>query len=82
MLTDRELDHVLAGGIPEGFATPQTLVEAVMYSVCTRGLAALDEPATLERLSRCDEAARQQINDRIAALIAGGRLKGAADAAA
>jgi hypothetical protein len=45
--------------------TPQTTVEAIMYCVRERGLAALKEPANQERLSRCDAAARQQINERI-----------------
>lgn len=50
---------------PSSRPTPQTTIEAVMYSVRQRGLAALHEPATIERLGRCDEAARQQINERI-----------------
>jgi hypothetical protein len=56
--------------------TPQTTIDAVMYSVRERGLAALDEPATRERLGRCDAAARRQINQRIEKLIAAGRLAG------
>jgi hypothetical protein len=48
--------------------TPQTTIEAIMYCVCERGLAAMKEPANQERLSRCDAAARQQINERIARL--------------
>jgi hypothetical protein len=54
--------------------TPQTTVEAIMYSVRTRGLPALNEPETSERLRRCDDAARHQINSRIATLDAAGRL--------
>src|SRR5690349_9526395 len=34
--------------------TPQTLIEAVMYSIRERGLAALREPETLRRLDDCD----------------------------
>jgi hypothetical protein len=49
-------------------ATPQTIVEAIMLAVRERGLAALEEPANLERLVRCDQAARQQINERITRL--------------
>ena len=45
--------------------TPQTTIEAIMYSVRERGLAAMKESANQERLSRCDAAARQQINERI-----------------
>jgi hypothetical protein len=51
--------------------TPQVTTEAVLYCVRERGLAALKEPANLERLSRCDEAARAQINERIAKLEKG-----------
>jgi hypothetical protein len=50
-------------------STPQSTVEAVMVCVRERGLKALEEPANIERLSRCDESARAQINDRIARLI-------------
>jgi len=45
--------------------TPQTTIEAIMYCVRERGLAAMKESANQERLSRCDAAARQQINERI-----------------
>jgi hypothetical protein len=48
--------------------TPQTVVEAILHCVRERGVAALKEPANIERLSRCDEAARGQINQRIAKL--------------
>jgi hypothetical protein len=49
-------------------ATPQTTVEAIMVSVRERGLAALEEAATVERLVRCDQVARRQINERITRL--------------
>jgi len=38
--------------------TPQATIEAIMHSVRERGLGALREPATIERLSRCDADAR------------------------
>jgi hypothetical protein len=49
--------------------TPQTSIEAVMLCVRERGIAVLEEPANLERLSRCDASARAEINARIARLI-------------
>jgi hypothetical protein len=60
--------------------TPQTLVETIMFSVRDRGVAALEEPQSIERLSRCDRAARSQINDRIAKLLAAERIAGKVDA--
>jgi hypothetical protein len=45
--------------------TPKATIEAVMYAVRERGLAALKEPTTAERLERCDAAARAEINQRI-----------------
>ncbi len=56
--------------------TPQSVIEAVLTSVCARGPAALGEPKCVERLSRCDAAAKAQINERIAKLEATGLLKG------
>ena len=50
-------------------ATPQTTVEAIMVAVRERGLFALKDAASVERLARCDQAARAQINQRIARLI-------------
>jgi hypothetical protein len=50
---------------PQRYATPQWTVEAILYCVRTRGLAALKEPDNEERLSRCDEAAMKQIHERI-----------------
>ena len=52
----------------EARPTPQTTIEAILYCVRERGVSALKEPENLERLSRCDEAARAQINQRIAKL--------------
>lgn len=53
---------------PRSRPTPQTTIEALMHSVRERGLAALKEPANLERLARCDKAALAQIDARIAKL--------------
>lgn len=50
---------------PRNRPTPQTVIEAVLHAVRERGPAALKEPETRERLSRCDEAARTEINRRI-----------------
>jgi hypothetical protein len=58
--------------------TPQTTVESVIYSVRERGLKALKEPATHERLTRCDAAARAQINQRIEKLLVADRIPGGA----
>jgi hypothetical protein len=54
-----------------GRSTPQSTIEALLYCVCERGVAALREPTNLERLLRCDGAARAQINERIAKLEKG-----------
>jgi hypothetical protein len=50
---------------PQRYATPQSTVEAILYCVRSRGIAALEEPNNKERLARCDAAAREQINERI-----------------
>ena len=50
---------------PIRFPTPQSTVEAVIWSVRERGLKALHEADVIERLSRCEGAARQQINNRL-----------------
>jgi hypothetical protein len=52
--------------------TPQATIEAIMHSVRERGLGALKEPANIERLVRCDQAAKEQIDWRIAKLVAEG----------
>ena len=54
--------------------TPQVVVEAIMEAVRARGVPALKEPATLDRLSQCDAHAHAQINQRIAKLQDAGRL--------
>jgi hypothetical protein len=51
-------------------STPQTTVEAIIVAVKAGGVAALKEPSNIERLARCDTAARSQINVRIAGLDA------------
>ena len=59
---------------PARHATPQSSIEAVLYCVRGRGLAALKEPANEERLSRCAEAAMKQIRERIERLREKGLL--------
>jgi hypothetical protein len=49
-------------------STPQTTVEAILVAVRDRGLDALEEAANVERLVRCDQVARRQINERITRL--------------
>lgn len=44
---------------------PQVTVETIILTVRKRGLAALKDPANLERLERCDAAAKAEINRRI-----------------
>jgi hypothetical protein len=46
--------------------TPKATVEAIKQSVRERGVAALKEPATRERLSRCDDAAHAEIDKWLA----------------
>ena len=50
---------------PARHATPQSTIDAILYSVRARGIAALEEENVKERLSRCDEAAMKQIHERI-----------------
>jgi hypothetical protein len=54
---------------PRAHPTPQVTIEAILYCVRERGLAALKEPANVERLTRCDAAAKAQIDKRIRKLI-------------
>ena len=53
---------------PKNRPTPQVTVEAVILAVRERGPAALKEPANVERLERCDAAAKAEIERRIAKL--------------
>jgi hypothetical protein len=48
--------------------TPKATIDAVMHCVCVRGIAALKEPTNVERMSRCDDAAKDEIKKRISAL--------------
>jgi hypothetical protein len=50
--------------------TPQVTIEAIMLGVRERGLAALKEPANIERLLPCDAHAKKKINLRIVSLLA------------
>jgi len=54
---------------PARFATPQSTVDAVVHCVRERGVGALKEPANIERLLRCDAAAKKQIDERIEKLL-------------
>lgn len=42
--------------------TPSTAIEAIKHAVRDRGIAALKEPATRNRLQQCDAAARAAID--------------------
>ena len=53
---------------PRRWPTPKATVEAIMYCVRERGVAALKKPANIERLSRCHDAAQVEIQRRISAL--------------
>jgi hypothetical protein len=48
--------------------TPRATIEAILHCVRERGLKALREPANVERLSRCDAAAKAEVDRRIAKL--------------
>jgi hypothetical protein len=48
--------------------TPKATIDAIMFAVRTRGIAALKEPATAKRLEHCDEAGKAEIERRIANL--------------
>ena len=53
---------------PRRLRTPEAVIAAIMYCIRARGLSALKEPANRERLKRCNRAARDEINRRIAML--------------
>jgi hypothetical protein len=53
---------------PRTRPTPQCVIEAILHCVRERGPAALKERANVERLRRCDTAALEQIDRRIAKL--------------
>ena len=48
--------------------TPRSTIEAIMYCVRERGTSALREPANLELLRTCDDAALAEIDRRLARL--------------
>jgi hypothetical protein len=54
---------------PRTRPTPQVTIDAILYCVRERGVAALKEPANVERLARCDAAAKAQIDKGIGKLI-------------
>jgi hypothetical protein len=54
---------------PRRHPTPQVVIEAVMFAVRQRGIGALQEPETRERLVRCDQRARNEINRRITTML-------------
>jgi hypothetical protein len=54
---------------PRRFSSPESTVDAIVFAVKQRGTAALKEPATAERLSLCDQAAKQEVDRRVAKLI-------------
>jgi hypothetical protein len=49
-------------------STQQTVIEAIMVAVRARGIEALKEPETKERLERCDTDALAEIERRIVKL--------------
>jgi hypothetical protein len=51
---------------PKHRPTPQVTIEALWRGIRERGVQALREPANVERLNRCDKAAREDLNRRIA----------------
>ena len=55
--------------------TSPSTIEAILVAVRTRGLAALKEPANLERLHRCDAKAQAEIDRRIDTLFELGILE-------
>jgi len=57
-------------GAHQAKVAPQTTIEAIMWCVRERGMQALREPANIERLLRCDSAARAEINERITRRLA------------
>jgi hypothetical protein len=54
----------LAVNDPKERATPQSTIDAVVYALRERGIAALSESAIVKRLSLCDDQARAQIKQR------------------
>jgi len=59
---------------PARHATPQSTIDAILYCVRARGIAALEEPNIKEQLASCDAAARKQVDERIERLRERGLL--------
>jgi hypothetical protein len=51
--------------------TPRVIIEAIWICIRERGLAALNEPDTKQRLASCDAAARAELTRRIKRLRGG-----------
>jgi hypothetical protein len=68
MSPDVSFERALAEVNARRRPTPQRTIEAILHCVRERGIAALKEPANIERLLRCDADAKAQINHRIAKL--------------
>jgi hypothetical protein len=54
---------------PRRYGTPKVTINAILHAVRSRGIAALKEPATAERLARCDDAAKVEIRRRMSRLL-------------
>ena len=66
MEPDISLDHAWKViNAPRNRPTPQVTVEAIVLSVQERGIGALKDPSNIDRLKRCDTAAKAEINRRI-----------------
>ena len=58
---------------PKSRPTPAVVVEAIMWAVRQRGPKALQEPANIERLRRCDQAALEVVDQRLSISKRGGQ---------
>jgi len=58
----RRADRKAASHINKNYSTPSTAIEAIKQAVRDRGIAALKEPATRDRLQRCDAAAHAALD--------------------
>jgi hypothetical protein len=71
-MLDRDCEHAAAKPPiewkPRKRSTPRSTIEAIVWAVREGGPGALQEPANIERLSRCDHSAKAEINQRIAKL--------------
>jgi hypothetical protein len=56
--------HALYERLNEPGATAEVTIDAIMFSLRARGVAALKEPATKARWDRCDESAKDEIRKR------------------